>query len=176
MLNAQSAEFADYFETLKILSHNSAAGEYLTESQLLAVDFDKYTKRKYYRQPPRPSSNDALYFTANYNYFIEFKGGCNTRKRKNKLHKKNRDSVNTLVAKAGENVNDIKSSYIYVLVYKPKLEPEQNFITLIGKLAGKKRVPFGLDTFKGTTFHDVHALSVEEFNNSFIAKHLAPAP
>ena len=62
--------------TLKHCSKDDASSDYMTESRLLAVNFDRFSK--YYCQvvkiAQQPKTNDALYCTEDGKwYFVEFK-------------------------------------------------------------------------------------------------------
>ena len=64
--------------TLKRCSKDDASSDYMTESRLLAVNFDRFSK--YYCQvvkiAQQPKTNDALYCTEDGKwYFVEFKNG-----------------------------------------------------------------------------------------------------
>ncbi len=174
MLNFQDDIFLKYLDLLKNISYNKKAKEFLTESTLLAVDFDRYTEDMY-RGQNTPSSVDALYSAAVYNYLIEFKGGKAANIKEKALRKKNRDSITTLIDKAGESEENIKTKYIYVLVFTPENDPERGIGASLGSLADERFFAFGLDAFIGNTFLDVHTISAESFNNDFIPQHFIPS-
>lgn len=173
MLKVDDAEFTDFFETLKQMSYNKNAKEYLTQSELEAVNFDRYTASKYeYTQENIPSSNDALFLTLEYNYFIEFKAGKEGNIKSKELYKKNKDSIDTLVIKAGENIDDIKAHYVYILVYKKEDKPRTGIGMYLAKYAGESFFPFNLDEYKENFFNDAHALDYKDFNENFINTYL----
>ena len=83
--------------TLKHCSKDDASSDYMTESRLLAVKFDRFSK--YYCQVVRiaqqPKTNDALYCTEDGKwYFVEFKNGSI---KKDEIYRKIYDSLIMLI-------------------------------------------------------------------------------
>lgn len=83
--------------TLKHCSKDDASSDYMTESRLLAVNFDRFSK--YYCQvvkmAQQPKTNDALYCTEDGKwYFVEFKNGSI---KKDEIYRKIYDSLIMLI-------------------------------------------------------------------------------
>ena len=83
--------------TLKHCSKDDASFDYMTESRLLAVNFDRFSK--YYCQvvkiAQQPKTNDALYCTEDGKwYFVEFKNGSI---KKDEIYRKIYDSLIMLI-------------------------------------------------------------------------------
>lgn len=83
--------------TLKRCSKDDASFDYMTESRLLAVNFDRFSK--YYCQvvkiAQQPKTNDALYCTEDGKwYFVEFKNGSI---KKDEIYRKIYDSLIMLI-------------------------------------------------------------------------------
>ena len=83
--------------TLKRCSKDDASSDYMTESRLLAVNFDRFSK--YYCQMKKiaqqPKTNDALYCTEDGKwYFVEFKNGSI---KKDEIYRKIYDSLIMLI-------------------------------------------------------------------------------
>ena len=83
--------------TLKRCSKDDASSDYMTESRLLAVNFDRFSK--YYCQvvkiAQQPKTNDALYCTEDGKwYFVEFKNGSI---KKDEIYRKIYDSLIMLI-------------------------------------------------------------------------------
>ena len=73
-------ELKDCKSTLKKLSYDDKNKEYMIESDIEAIDFDKvkeiYVKNNLENVNPNPKSNDALHFSEDGIWtFIEFKNG-----------------------------------------------------------------------------------------------------
>lgn len=83
--------------TLKRCSKDDASSDYMTESRLLAVNFDRFSK--YYCQvvkiAQQPKTNDALYCTEDGKwYFVEFKNGSI---KKDEIYRRIYDSLIMLI-------------------------------------------------------------------------------
>ena len=83
--------------TLKHCSKDDASSDYMTESRLLAVNFDRFSK--YYCQvvkmAQQPKTNVALYCTEDGKwYFVEFKNGSI---KKDEIYRKIYDSLIMLI-------------------------------------------------------------------------------
>ena len=71
-------ELKKNYKTLKEISYDKTNKQYMTDSNILAYDFDEvkneYVKMKLANIKEKPKSNDALYFSKNGKWiFIEFK-------------------------------------------------------------------------------------------------------
>ena len=81
----------------EVMKSMTASSDYMTESRLLAVNFDRFSK--YYCQvvkiAQQPKTNDALYCTEDGKwYFVEFKNGSI---KKDEIYRKIYDSLIMLI-------------------------------------------------------------------------------
>lgn len=129
--------------TLKHCSKDDASSDYMTESRLLAVNFDRFSK--YYCQvvkiAQQPKTNDALYCTEDGKwYFVEFKNGSI---KKDEIYRKIYDSLIMLI-EAGmiPDYQFSRENISYILdetnTYT-KEQFEQLFVTKFEKLEGTDR-------------------------------------
>lgn len=83
--------------TLKHCSKDDASSDYMTESRLLAVNFDRFSKCycQVVKIAQQPKTNDALYCTEDGKwYFVEFKNGSI---KKDEIYRKIYDSLIMLI-------------------------------------------------------------------------------
>ena len=181
-----------YINTLKetSLDGESSIAEYMTESQIEVVDFDK-VKEEYagnLHLSIRPTSNDALHIAAGSNdTFIEFKNGSLWQEKKRaEVRSKIYNSVLMLTDIIGENISYTRKHLNYILVYNETKNPDEENINektevqdsqareeiskSIFKLAKDRKIGFGLDKFKGYCFKEVATYTKEEFEQEFVAK------
>lgn len=103
--------------TLKATSYDSKNEEYMTDSSLSVVDFDKF-KEEYLRERGKPItmaySADALSMDGEYSYLIEFKNGeIDPIQIRDKL----KDSVMMLCDEWKKTTTDTRKEIRFVLVY-----------------------------------------------------------
>lgn len=181
-----------YINTLKetSLDGESSIAEYMTESQIEVVDFDK-VKEEYagnLHLSIRPTSNDALHIAAGSNdTFIEFKNGSLWQEKKRaEVRSKIYNSVLMLTDIIGENISYTRKHLNYILVYNETKNPDEENINektevqdsqareeiskSVFKLAKERKIRFGLDKFKGYCFKEVATYTKEEFEQEFVAK------
>lgn len=167
--------------TLKDCSYDDANKEYMTQSGILAVDFDT-TKDNYCNGNLNGvKSNDSFYFnsTTNRFYFIEFKNGCllnNKRsedfKKSSELKEKIYDSALILekVVLSGHFQTPLPIDYI--LVYNEVKNKIGNTSSKkhMSKISNIKPIRFNLAKFNGFLFGTVETLTQAEFENKIISE------
>ena len=183
----------DFFKnsksTLKDTSFDKTNNEYMTESLIEVVDFDKATKRYYRKLKLEPlSSNDALLQMKNKDIvFIEFKNGRFSNRTKNQLDKKNADSIKVSCNILKISPEELKPHCDYILVYnlqKNQMLIERDVLEAnneiqqsleynkIGswstKLAKKEYVAFGLRKYENKYFSKVHTFVKKELDEYLI--------
>lgn len=172
------------------LADGSSVAEYMTESQIEVVNFDK-VKDDYVGNlhlPIRPTSNDALHITSGGNdTFIEFKNGSLWQEKKRaEVRSKIYNSVLMLTDIIGENISYTRKHLNYILVYNETKNPDDENINVktevqdsqareeisesVFKLANERKIRFGLERFKGYCFKEVATYTQEEFEQEFVAK------
>lgn len=141
--------------------------KFMTESTIEAVDFDE-AKRRYTNalglSYTSMASVDALLRKDGIPVFIEFKNG---KVPSAEVKTKIRDSMLLYCDVTGTRLCDARETAEFLLVYNAGensywaslLHIEDHFL----KKAGKERIGFDLDRFKGLYFRDVHTYSKEEF-------------
>lgn len=182
--------FRDNKGTLKELSkddhdgQNPSAVEYMTESDFLAVDFDK-VKQVYANTLGHSEDDvfsvDGLAHTDTELVLIEFKNGKVNNKN---IYDKIRDSLLVFCDTTNTNVSYTRQNMDFILVYNEDRNPLPNQLTkgivqdsksrltiaqCLARL-GKKEFPrFGIERFEKLYFKAVHTYSQEEFER-FIPK------
>lgn len=181
----------DYPKSIKELSFDSSANEFMVHTPVQAIDFDsvkdQFVSSMGKRECSAPKSNDALYIDelGNY-YFIEFKNGKNiqTSKGRYELMQKNYDSVFILAFLLSEKIETLREKLQYILVYNEEKHDKEQLNERpvqesrerdnIGKSMFKKVnspfIRFGQDFFKGYLFSEVFTLNREEFQEMFVSK------
>lgn len=182
----------NHIATLKetSLDAGSSIAEYMTDSQIEVVNFDK-VKDDYagnLHLPTRPQSNDALHIaTGNNDTFIEFKNGSlRQEKKREEVRSKIYNSVLMLTDIIGENISYTRKHLNYILVYNETKNPDDENINVktavqesqareaisksVFKFAQESKIRFGLERFKGYCFKEVATYTKEEFEQEFVAK------
>lgn len=173
--------------TLKETSKDNANEEYMVDSLINVVDFDK-VKSEYLRKFKLGDvlkSNDALFISEYGNItFIEFKNGDLSKRVKVKaLKEKIPDSLLILLDIIDKTVSFARNNIDYILVYNETKNPDnQNNNEMkisknrtkiahdLFKLANKKPTRFNLGLYENLFFHKVYTYDEEEFKKDFIEK------
>ena len=175
--------FRDNKGTLKELSKDDSGNQtstpvYMTESNLLAVDFDE-VKRLYTNAQGHSEDHafsvDALSHTDTEVTFIEFKNGkVNNKNVKDKI----RDSLLMFCDITKTTLCDTRQYVDFILVYNEGRNPLPNQVTrgfvqpsesrlsiaqTLAKLGKQEFVGFDLERFKGLYFKNVHTYTQEQF-------------
>lgn len=162
--------------TLKKASLDDANREYMCESRLEVVDFDKipqeYARGKGWSGVP--SSNDALYISPDQEwYFIEFKNG---EVKKDQVYKKMYDSlVMLLEMKIVPDFEFIRNKISYILVYNalkytkvPDSPGRNQNYSYFFRLAEQEERLFDIDKFEKYLFAETHTYTQSLFEEKFI--------
>lgn len=165
-----------YICTLKKASYDMAKGEYMCESNIKVINFDKipneYAKGKGWKCVP--ASNDALYIAYKDKwYFIEFKNGSID---KADLYRKIYDSIIMLLEmKIIPNLEFVREHIEYILVYNSEKygkiqqsEARNKAFGYILNLAGEEEKLFQVERMEQYLFNDTHTYTKELFAKKFI--------
>ena len=167
-----------HFATLKKTSRDPTNNQYMTESTIDVIDFDKIPKEfaRGKGWPGVPKSNDALYIDSSVWTFIEFKNGHID---KADVYRKIYDSIIMLLElKIVPDVDFVRKHIRYILVCKKtQVQPAQeseNRTTIYSHIknrANAETVLFELDKLQGYLLAEVHTYSPEEFEAKFVRKY-----
>lgn len=162
--------------TLKTASRDDTKREYMCDSSLQVINFDRvpneYSKGKGWRGVPK--SNDALYIDSSGKwYFIEFKNGA---VKKDNIYRKLYDSL-VMIYEMGliPDFNFSRNNINYILVYNGE---KQNRVqesasrtatyNYIYRLSQREEKLFGIEDFEGYLFCETHTYTKELFKEKFI--------
>ncbi len=178
---ARDPRLRKHIDTLQSLSRDNSHEEFLTDSTILAIGFDKVKKE--YTDPLRltetPCSVDALCLFENDSLvFVEFKNGRLNSMEVFGLRKKVYDSLLIFQDISGINLTTLRSKATLVLVFRKDLNPAEGddrqslpmapsrdkIVSRLFELADKELIRFDLERFKSYCFKDVHTYSPEEFD------------
>lgn len=162
--------------TLKRASGDTTNNEYMCESGLKVINFDKipdeYARGKGWTGVPK--SNDALYIDMNENwFFIEFKNGKIV---KDDIYRKIYDSLIMLIEwRIIPDFEFVREHIDYILVYNgdkfKKIPPSQGREQTYGyfmELAQQEEKLFNIDKFEKYLFHKTHTYTKHLFEKYFI--------
>lgn len=182
MINLKSYDiFHQNIKSLKELSKDDSDIndiQYMTESQIQAVDFDR-VKQKYTNglglSEECAASADALLSSSQGTTFVEFKNGkVNNRNIKDKA----RDSLLILCDILDTTISYTRDHIDFIVVYNQQKNPLPNQVKkqkvqdsfsreeigkFFSKKAGQEFILFDLERYKGMYFRKVHTYSAEEF-------------
>lgn len=167
--------------TLKRCSKDDASSDYMTESRLLAVNFDRFSK--YYCQvvkiAQQPKTNDALYCTEDGKwYFVEFKNGSI---KEDEIYRKIYDSLIMLI-EAGmiPDYQFSRENISYILVYnKEKIMQEKQIKVNSAKNQIHRHIEqkqeklfciFELEKLQGYILDETNTYTKEQFEQLFVKK------
>ena len=167
--------------TLKHCSKDDASFDYMTESRLLAVNFDRFSK--YYCQvvkiAQQPKTNDALYCTEDGKwYFVEFKNGSI---KKDEIYRKIYDSLIMLI-EAGmiPDYQFSRENTSYIVVYnKEKIMQEKQIKVNSAKNQIHRHIEqkqeklfclFELEKLQGYILDETNTYTKEQFEQLFVKK------
>lgn len=171
--------FSKHIGTLMELSKDTAHNEYMTESQIEAINFDdvktEYTNSLNLSEETA-SSVDALVKTKCL-YFMEFKNGV-MRGEIKKVKDKIRDSLLIFCDIANMHISETRKLLDFILVYneeknskshqkqKPIVIEDDSRVSIGKHFANKAHdefILFGLENFKKLYFKEVHTYNKKEF-------------
>ena len=179
--NLSLSIFNECKSTLKETSYDGANKEYMTDSLLEVIDFDK-VKLQYCNllglEGEVPKSCDALLFLQNKTIFIEFKNG---KVETFDVRKKIYDSVLIFSDLKKCTISETRKNIEYILVYneeknknskdcrefsKREIQESKSFKSIsnsISKLAKKEIIRFRIGDFQNYILKDIHTYTMEEF-------------
>jgi hypothetical protein len=166
----------DYICTLKRASLDTTNKQYMCESTIKVVNFDKipnaYAKGKGWKSVP--NSNDALYISFKDTwYFIEFKNGSID---KADLYRKIYDSVIMLLEmNIIPDIEFVRKNIEFILVYnsekygkiKPSPARDANFNYILRR-AGQEEKLFQVEKLEQYLLKETHTYTKELFNEKFV--------
>lgn len=179
--------FKNNKDTLKNLSCDES--EYMTESLLEAINFDK-VKDKHCRAlklSSLPNSCDALY-QGDEIFFIEFKNGSMNPRKIYEIHKKIYDSVIIFMELTGFKINEVREKVNFILVYNEsktkeylgennkRIQTPKSYNILLDKIGGLAKInisKFDLSQYQKYIVKDVYTYTEKEFEDNFIKKYTA---
>lgn len=174
--------FNDCMQTLKEISIDNDNDQNMTESQLMAVNFDsvkeRYVKEEQFFDGVDIKENaikgvksvDAILKTKDGRLvFVEFKNGC-IKRIKGDIKNKVKDSLLIIGDILNITIGATRKSMDFILVYDESKNPEVQSSRVkiargISKKAGSEYVFFGMEDLKSIYFRKVYTLTKEEFNN-----------
>lgn len=177
--------FKNNKDTLKNISGDKS--EYMTESLLEAINFDK-VKKEYccsLKLSNLPTSCDALY-QAEEIFFIEFKNGSMSSGKIYEIHKKIYDSILIFMELTGFKINEVREKVNFILVYnesktkeyleedKKRIQTPESYNKILKKMGGlaKINIPkFNLSQYQKYIVKDVYTYTEKEFEDNFIKKY-----
>ena len=163
--------FRENQNTLKELSKDTSKGEaqYMTESELLAVDFDR-VKRLYANgldlSEETATSCDGLMLVPTRPVFIEFKNG---KVRTADVKTKIRDSLLLYCDLMEQTISDTRQEMEFILVYNEKenqgqvKHSQREIKNYLAKKSGTEHILFDLERFQTLYFRAVHTYSPSQF-------------
>lgn len=162
--------------TLKKASCDDSKKEYMCNSKITVIDFDKipkfYAKQK--GIPSLPTSNDALYIDMDGNwYFIEFKNGSID---KSNIYRKLYDSLIMLLELGViTDLEFVRKQGHYILVYNsendkviPNSDGRNEHYRYIQSRSGVENRLFDVDKFEKYLFRSTHTYTKTEFIDKFV--------
>lgn len=181
--------FSDNTTTLKETSvddHDSGRPEYMTESDMQAVDYDK-VKDAYVSGMALgtvPGSCDALLENSSHNIvFVEFKNGSVGKKTRYAVQKKIYDTLLIFNDIVSIELSELRKCAEFILVYNEaknstatsesdddgvEIAPAPSMETIVKTVSGyakKEIVRFGFGQFEKYCFKKVHTYTKEEFED-----------
>lgn len=165
-----------HMSSLKKISVDRNTSQYMCESTMKAVNFDKIPREycKYKGVIPIPCSNDALYVSNDDKwYFIEFKNGSID---KANIYRKLYDSL-IMLFELGviSNFAYAREKFFYILVYNDskgfqveKSPARDKAYSYFMELARQEKKLFEVEKLEKYLFQETHTYSKEEFQEYFI--------
>lgn len=180
-------DFSKYKVSIKETSYDDAQNEYMTESQIEVIDFDK-VKEEYIctlKLSEPPKSCDSLYMNGDEKIFIEFKNG---KVKPFEVRKKIYDSILIFSDLIKCGISETRAEIEYILVYNHEanknnkdynFDPKTNIqesdeydllSKIISENAKEHILKFKLNDFKNYLVKNIYTYNKEEFEDKFIKK------
>ena len=168
--------------TLKKVSEDTRNGQFMIDSSLEVVNFDKFSKIYAHRMgiPGQPKTNDALYVTEQRKWiFIEFKNG---NMKAEDIYRKIYDSLIMVNELGIVDWDFCRKNVSYLLVYNeekynenfPKLQESENRSKLhrrIRQYGNTTRKLYGIYKLEGYILERTNTYTREEFKQQFVDKY-----
>ena len=163
--------FANNRSTLKETSKDDSNTEYMTESGMEVVNFDK-VKEVYVKELSGEgvASIDALAVFEDHIELIEFKNGCLEKRGKEEkeenLDKKIRDTLLLLCDIVNKNITYTREHVDFILVYNESKNPitsKEINASHTSQKGGCEFTRFGFERLKGVYFRNVHTYTEDQF-------------
>ena len=163
--------FASNRSTLKETSKDDSNTEYMTESEMEVINFDK-VKEDYVKNlsVKGVASLDTLAVYKDRLELIEFKNGCLVKREKEekleRIGNKIRDSLLLFCDIVNKNISHTRNHVDFILVYNEFKNPitSKEIIALrVTQRGGGEFIRFGLEGFEGLYFRDVHTYTEKQF-------------
>ena len=160
--------FANNRSTLKETSKDDSNTEYMTESEMEVISFDK-VKEGYVKNlsAKGAASLDALAVFEDRIELIEFKNGClEKRGEEENIGYKIRDSLLLFCDIVNKNITYTREHVDFILVYNESKNPitSKEIIALrSAQKGGGEFTRFGFERLKGLYFRNVHTYTEEQF-------------
>ncbi|MDD7761225.1 MAG: hypothetical protein PT956_01015 [Firmicutes bacterium] len=182
--------FRDNIMSLKDISidnHDPKNPEYMTESEYMAINFDK-VKEAYVRTRGiyyHPKSSDAIVIDDNKITMIEFKNGVIDRELTSEIREKMLNSVLIYCDLEDKSLGFTREHVDYILVYNYKKNPfdpndkkyryqmnvyRDKIKKNIFKKANMRFKQFGLEIYEKYLFNNVLTYSMRDFHDYFTSR------
>ena len=167
--------------SFKEASFDEDNGEYMTESKIEVINFDKvkemYVREAKFKSTNTPASSDALYIGRDGEYtLVEFKNGLIKSTTQYEVHYKIYDSLLMLGVFINQNIDFHRENVRFILVYnegKNRREASRSKAKIGGHIAnkaGKEIIEFDLERFQKYCFKQVSTYTEQEFQDKFLSK------
>lgn len=174
MINIEEFDLLQVTKSMKELSADTSDLnniKYMTDSDILAVDFDntkiQYTSRLGISEKCA-SSVDGIYFTDSYQIFIEFKNG-KMRHEQAAVRDKIRDSLFIFCDITDTSLSYTRNYVDFILVYneeknQPNSGSNQYIKNHVANNANEELIRFRFKSMEKIYFRKVHTYTEREFN------------
>lgn len=156
------SQYPNALESLKNTSYDKENKVYMCQSNMEVVNFDKLTFALYPKK--QPASYDALLIEEQVKniFYVEFKNQKKANINNTQLHKKVKESDNTLKKLCHENsINKNNYDFTLCIVYK------QDRAELRYRRFKENIVHFGLEVYNGIYFDKVITNEISFFQSEF---------
>lgn len=172
--------FKVYKESIKDTSYDKKNKEYMSESELKVINFDKVTKRYCEDKGKKvvPKSVDSLIYEDKKSIFIEFKNGVLDDEDIDDIINKIKDSLLIYCDIVETRISETRYSLDFILVYnkekcivetniKKKTKKRKKYVSeyKIREEFNIKGVKFKLNRYKGLYFKEFHVYTKERFDD-----------
>jgi hypothetical protein len=149
-------------------------GVFMTSSQKIVVNFDKFKKSiaAKFALNNSPNSCDVLYMRSENEWFlIEFKNGKIDREKIFQIRGKIFQSLLLLTEKLDKTIHFTRENLNFILVYNENIARIEIGKSLFRLAGNSKFFPFGLDGLQKLYFKEVYVWDKNEFNSNFVEEY-----